>query len=445
MLTAIFHRAPRLQLPEAVAASGMWLEDRNGKRYLDASGGAAVSSIGHGHPHVTAAICRQAQNLAYAHTAFFTNKPSEDLAEFLVDRAPDGIGRAYFLSGGSEAVETALKLARAYHVARGEIQRNVFIARRQSYHGATIGALSVSGNPARRATYDAILPAARFAAPCYPYREQRPGESLEDYGSRAASDLERVILEAGAENVAAFIAEPVVGATLGAVAAVPGYLKKCEEICRRHGVLFIADEVMCGMGRTGSLFSCDHDGVSPDMIVLAKGLGGGYQPIGAVLTSERIYQAIVEGPGAFEHGHTYIGHPIACAAALAVQEVVEQDSLVARVAANGPELQKALRTALKPMGILGEVRGRGHMIGVELVEDPVTRKPFSKSLDLARRIKSAAMEHGLIVYPGSGTVDGTLGDHILVAPPYIATKGDIDEIADRLRRALEGCLYETAR
>ncbi|WP_321490005.1 aspartate aminotransferase family protein [uncultured Hyphomonas sp.] len=442
-MTSIFHRSPTSSLPTAIGGQGVWLESSDGRRYLDASGGAAVSALGHGHPKVIEAICEQASKMAYAHTAFFTNEPSEKLAEFLAVRAPMDAPKVLFCSGGSEATETSLKLARAYHVSRGEPSRSVFIARNQSYHGATLGALSVSGNPGRRAPYLDILGPCRFIQPCYAYRHQFADETPEAYGKRAADSLEAEILTAGPENVAAFIAEPVVGATLGAVAAAPGYFTRISEICKKYGVLFIADEVMCGMGRTGTLFAVEQESVQPDIITMAKGLGGGYQPIGAVVTSGEIYDAIVSGPGYFEHGHTYIGHATACAAALAVQQTIEDEGLLAHVRSLHPVLVDLLRQALEPTGMIGDIRGRGFLIGVELVRDPVTKSPFAPEMKVSKTVKKAAMAEGLMVYPNSGCVDGRNGDHILIAPPYISQTSDLEQIADRLSRALASVLTET--
>lgn len=439
-MTAILHRDPRTNLPLAVAGEGAYLIDAEGRRYLDGSGGAAVSSLGHGHPRIIEAIKRQAEALAYAHTAFFTQSPAEELAQFLTNRAPMTDARVFFTSGGSEGVETALKLARQYHFTRGDFTRSRFVSRRFSYHGATLGALSVSGNAGRRIPYEAILPPCHFIAPCYPYREARPEESLEAYGRRAADELEALILEEGPENIAAFILEPVVGATLGAVAAVPGYLARIREICSRHGVLMIADEVMCGMGRAGTLFASAHDDVQPDILVVAKGLAGGYQPIGAVLLSGDVYDAVTYGNGRFEHGHTYIGHAIACAAALAVQKTIEEDDLLSAVVARGKLLREALAEQLAPLGVVGEIRGRGLMTGVELVEDPATKAPFPKSARLNARIKSLAMKEGLIVYPGGGSAGDGLGDHVLIAPPFIISEDEVRMLVERLALAVQAAL-----
>lgn len=434
----VFHRQPAKTPPVAVRGEGIYLFDAEGRRYLDGSGGAAVSALGHGHPRIIAAIARQAETLAYAHTAFLTSAPAEALAANLIEKAPDGFERVYFVSGGSEAMETSIKLARAYHVARGESDRTLFISRHQSYHGNTLGALSLSGNPKRREVYEPLLFDHPKIAPCYEYRGKRAGESPEDYGLRAANELEAAILKAGPENVAAFVAETVVGATLGACPPAPGYFRRIREICDAYGVLYIADEVMCGMGRTGCTFAVETDDVAPDLIAVAKGLGGGYQPIGAVLVNARVFGTL-RAKG-FEHGHTYVGHPIACAAALAVQEEIDDSGLLANVRARGDQIRAALRERLAPLGIVGEVRGRGLMIGVEFVANPETRAPFHPAQRFAAALKDEAMAHGLICYPGSGTADGAAGDHVLIAPPYTITSAEADDLVDRLAAALEALL-----
>ena len=437
-MTSIFHRAPGVQLAKAVGGEGVYLFDQGGKRYLDGSGGAAVSCLGHNHPRVIEAIKQQLDTLAYAHTAFFTSEPAEALAELLIGKAPPSFGKAYFLSGGSEAVETALKLARAYHLARGEPERSLFISRRQSYHGNTLGALGVSGNPGRRKPYEPLLHSYERIAPCYAYRDQKEDEPVEEYARRAADDLEEAILRNGPKRVAAFIAETVVGATLSACPAEQGYLKRIREICDAYGVLYIADEIMCGMGRTGRTFAFEADGVAPDLVTVAKGLAGGYQAMGAVLAASHVYDALAAG--GFEHGHTYVGHPTGCAAALAVQRVIEEDSLLANVEKRGRDLRAAIEAYLTPFGVVGDIRGRGLMIGVELVSDPGAKTPFSPQRKLAATLKKAAMARGLICYPGNGCVDGERGDHILLAPPYIISESEIDELATLLAAALGDAL-----
>jgi adenosylmethionine-8-amino-7-oxononanoate aminotransferase len=438
MTSALLHRDLRRTLPSVVHGEGAWLTDAEGKRYLDASGGAAVSCLGHGHPKVAAAIRDQLDRVAYAHTSFFTNEPAETLAARLIAAAPPGFGAglATFVGSGSEAMEAALKLARQYHVERGEPGRTRIISRRMSYHGNTLGALAVGGHAGRRAMYQPMLAETWQVAPCHPYRDARPGESEEAYGQRVADELDALIRHLGPQTVACFVAEPVVGATLGSVPPVPGYVRRIREICDAHGVLFIADEVMCGMGRCGSLFAIAEEGVAPDLITIAKGLGAGYQPIGAVLASGRVVRAIREGSGVLAHGHTYMAHAIACAASLAVLDVMEEEGLVARVRVQGAKLEAGLRRVFGQHPHVGDIRGRGLFWSMELVADRETKAPFPAARGLAARLKAAAMEHGLICYPSTGTADGVAGDHVLLAPPFTITDAEIEEILRRLSAAL---------
>jgi len=439
-MTTVFHRVPKRPLPVAVAGDGIEIIDSTGKRYLDASGGAAVSCLGHNNQRVIDAIKRQAQQLPYAHTSFFTTEPAEALADWLVERAPQGLRHVYFVSGGSEAVEAALKLARQYFVETGEPQRRHFIARRQSYHGNTLGALAIGGNAWRREPFLPILIEAHHVSPCYAYREQRHDESDDAYTQRLADELESKIIELGPQTVAAFVAETVVGATAGAVPPVGDYLRKIRAVCNKYDVLLILDEIMSGMGRTGHLYACAEDDVAPDLLTIAKGLGAGYQPIGATLVSDRIYDAIVKGSGFFQHGHTYIGHATACAAALEVQRVIEDCHLLDNVKARGDQLRASLRGHYARHEHIGDVRGRGLFVGVELVKDRASKRPFARELAVNAAIKRAAMARGLLVYPMGGTVDGASGDHVLLAPPFICTPDDIDRIVNRLTDAIEDAL-----
>jgi len=439
-MTTVFHRTPKRTLPVAVAGDGIEIIDSEGKRYIDASGGAAVSCLGHSNQRVIDAIKRQVQQLPYAHTSFFTTEPAEALADWLVARAPQGLGHVYFVSGGSEAIEAALKLARQYFVETGEPQRRHFIARRQSYHGNTLGALAIGGNAWRREPFLPILIEAHHVSPCYAYREQRPGESDNAFTQRLADELESKILELGPDTVAAFVAETVVGATAGAVPPVGDYLRKIRAVCDKYGVLLILDEIMSGMGRTGHLYACDEDGVAPDLLTVAKGLGAGYQPIGATLVSDKIFDAIVKGSGFFQHGHTYIGHATACAAALEVQRVIEEDRLLDNVKARGEQLRASLRQHYARHEHIGDVRGRGLFVGVELVKDRATKVPIAHELAVNVAIKREAMKRGLMVYPMGGTVDGASGDHVLLAPPFICTADDIDRIVSRLIDAIDDAL-----
>ncbi|MBR8356352.1 aspartate aminotransferase family protein [Burkholderia vietnamiensis] len=439
-MTTVFHRASRATLPVAVAGDGIEIIDSTGKRYIDACGGAAVSCLGHSNQRVIDAIKRQVQQLPYAHTSFFTTDVAEELADRLVEAAPAGLEHVYFVSGGSEAIEAALKLARQYFVEKGEPQRRHFIARRQSYHGNTLGALAIGGNAWRREPFLPLLIEAHHVSPCYAYRDQAAGETDEAYAQRLADELQQKIVALGAENVAAFVAETVVGATAGAVPPVRTYLKKIRAVCDKYGVLLILDEIMSGMGRTGYLFACDEDDVAPDLLTIAKGLGAGYQPIGATLVSDRIYRTIVDGSGFFQHGHTYLGHATACAAALEVQRVIADEKLLDNVKARGEQLRASLREHYAAHPHVGDVRGRGLFVGVELVRDRDSKAPFDPKLKLHAAVKREAMQRGLMVYPMGGTIDGVHGDHILVAPPFICTAQQIDTIVERLSGAIGAAL-----
>jgi len=427
--------------PMVVRGEGVYLYDADGKQYLDGSGGAAISCLGHGHRVVIDAIKTQAEKLAFAHTMFFTNQPQEDLAHKLVDRFGRDDARIYFLSGGSEANETAMKLARQYWLSQGCEQKHVVISRRQSYHGNTLGALSASGNPARRKVYGPLLHNWPSIYPCYEYRHRQAHESEREYGERVAGTLEAAILEAailsaGADNVSAFIAEPVVGATLGAVPAVEGYFQSIRAICDRYQVLLIMDEVMTGCGRTGTYFAFEQEGITPDIVTLAKGLGGGYQPIGAVISQGFIHQGIVDAFGSFAHGHSYVGHATVAAAGLAVMQVLEDEDLLDNVNKTGVSLRSILRDVFKEHPHVGDIRGRGLLLGIELVEDRETRAGIRKELGLPAAIRSAAMENGLICYPGGGTVDGVDGAHILLAPPFVYQPKHVDELVGKLEKVL---------
>ncbi len=442
-MSAVFHRSSATAPPTAVSGSGCYITDAEGRTYLDASGGAAVSCLGHDDPDVRRAIHEQLDQLAYAHTGFFTSEPTERLAQFLVDRAPDGIEKVYFVSGGSEAVEAALKLARQFHLEQGRPERRHVIARWQSYHGNTLAALSTGGNRWRRAPFEPLLMPAHHISPCFPYRFKEDGESEEAYGRRTADELEAKIQELGEDSVIAFIAEPVVGATSGAVAPVAGYFERIREICDRYDVLLILDEVMCGMGRTGSLFACEQESLRPDIVCIAKGLGAGYQPIGAMLCSGRIHDAITGGSGFFQHGHTYMGHTLASAGSLAVQEKVERDDLLANVRAMGEALDAGLVERFGNHPHVGDIRGRGLFRAIELVADRASKAPFDPNLKLHARVKKAGMARGLMSYPMGGTIDGERGDHVLLAPPFIVTPGQVAEIVDRLGEAVDAALAET--
>lgn len=439
-MTHVFGRQTKGNLPVAVRGDGIYIYDSKGKKYLDGSGGAAVSCLGHGNADIISAIKAQLDSLEFAHTGFLTSEPAESLATLLIEHAPKGLGRVYLVSGGSEAVEAALKLARQYMLEIGQPERTRFIARRQSYHGNTLGALGTGGNLWRREPFDPVMVSASLVAPCFEYRERGEGESLEDYGLRAANELEAELLRVGPETVIGFLAEPVVGATAGAVPAVAGYFTCIREICDKYGVLLILDEVMCGMGRTGTLFACEQDNVRPDIVTIAKGLGAGYQPIGAMLCSGEIYAAIENGSGFFQHGHTYLGHPVACAAAHAVVTKLTSGGMTERSAKMGRYLSDALQSEFGQHPFVGDIRGRGMFRGLEFVADRDTKAPFDPDRKVAARLKTAAMENGLICYPMSGTIQGRTGDHVLLAPPFISTEAQVDELVEKLSVSLNAVL-----
>jgi len=428
MTSHIFPRHTKSSLPIAVKGEGSYIFDDSGKSYLDASGGAAVSCLGHAHPTVIKALHRQLDELTYAHTSFFTSEQAEKLADRLCLEAPKGIDRVYLVSGGSEAIEAALKLARQYYVEKGEPNRKAIIARQQSYHGNTLGALAAGGNKWRRDQFAPLLIDTHHIAPCFAYRGKNESEDDFDYGQRVANELEHKLLELGPNTVMAFIAEPVVGATAGAVTAVDGYFRRIREICDKYGVLLILDEVMCGMGRTGYLYACEHDETRPDIICIAKGLGAGYQPIGAMLCSSEIYAIIENGSGFFQHGHTYLGHPMAAAAANAVLDVLIDQNLLSDVRPKGDALENLLHSKFNQHPHIGDIRGRGLFRAIELVEDRDTKAPFDPELKIAAKIKKSAQNNGLLCYPMSGTIDGKLGDHVLLAPPFVISNNELDEL-----------------
>ena len=435
-MTHMIYRDTRKPLPMIAGGKGVYLFDRDGKRYLDGSGGAAVSCLGHGDEVVNAAIRAQLDEVEFAYSGFFTSHASEALADRLAALAPEPLNHVYFVSGGSEATEAALKLARQYFLEIGQPKRHHVIARRQSYHGNTLGALATSGNAARRAPYAPLLPRFHHISACYEYRDRRADESVWDYGQRVADELEAEIQRLGPESVMAFVAEPVVGATLGAVPAVTGYFTRIREICDKYGVLLILDEVMCGTGRTGSIFAFTQEHIIPDIVTMAKGLGGGYQPIGAVLCSREIFQALHDGSGVFKHGHTYQAHAVACAAANAVIGRLVDDGIAARVAPMGAKLETALRDAFGQHPHVGDIRGRGLFWGLELVEDRETKRPFKAARQAHQIVQQAAFQAGLICYPMGGLIDGRAGDHVMLAPPYTITERQIAEIVKGLEIGL---------
>ena len=442
-MTHVFHRSLSGTMPTVSHGEGVYIYDTNGREYLDACGGAAVSCLGHSDSRVKQAIAAQLERIPFAHTGYFTNACAERLAEKLAERAPGALDRAFFVSGGSEAIESALKMARQYFVERGETGRSKFITRRQSFHGNTLGALAAGGNRWRRAQFEPLLIETHRIEPCYEYRGRRSDETPEAYGLRVADELERKILELGPDTVVAFVAETVMGATVGAVPPTPGYFKRIREICDRFGILMILDEVMCGVGRTGTMFCCEQDDVVPDLLTLAKGLGAGYQPIGAVMVADHVFNAIAVGSGFFQHSHTFMGHPLACAAGNAVIDAIEEDDLLANVRERGAELRRSLSLKLGQHPHVGDIRGRGLLIGVEVVKDRETKEPFEQERKLPAIIKAAAMDRGLMVYPMGGTIDGVSGAHVLLSPPYIIDSGHVEAIVERLSGALDAA-FDTA-
>ncbi|MEZ0168758.1 aspartate aminotransferase family protein [Microvirga sp. TS319] len=440
--THILHRqiAGSDQLPIAVAGRGIEIIDKAGKSYIDASSGAAVSCLGHGHPRVNAAIKAQTDRLAYAHTSFFTTDVAEELADHLVAHAPAGLDHVYYVSGGSEAMEAALKMARQYFIECGEPGRVNFIGRRQSYHGNTLGVLAVGGNLWRRQQFAPMLFESHHVSPPYAYRDQRADETPEAYGERLAAEFEAKVEELGPETVIAFVAETVGGATQGCTTAPPGYFKRIRQICDRYGILLVLDEVMCGMGRTGTLHACEQEGITPDLLAIAKGLGGGYQPIGAVLLSGKIFAAFRDGSGFFQHGHTYLAHPLACAASLAVQKTIEEEDLLANVRKQAAHLERRLKERFGNHHHVGDIRGRGLFWAVEYVTDRATKTPFDPALKLNARVKREALARGLACYAMPGTIDGKSGDHNMLAPPFICTTQDIDTIVERLGDAVDAAI-----
>ncbi|MBR0664515.1 aspartate aminotransferase family protein [Roseomonas hellenica] len=440
-MSHLVHRSLRSNPPLAVSGQGIYVRDAAGHTIIDGSGGAAVACLGHGHPRVIAAMKAQIDTLCYAHTSLFSCESAEKLADKLVGHAPGGLTHAYFCSSGSEGNEAALKMARQYFLEIGQPQRRHFIARRQSYHGNTLGALAAGGNAMRRAPYAPILSDAfSHVSPCYAYRDRADSESDADYVARLAAELEAEFQRLGPDTVIAFIAETVVGATLGCVAGVPGYFEAMRAVCDHHGALLILDEVMSGVGRCGTMHAWEQEGIRPDIQVIAKGLGGGYQPIGGILVHGRVIEGLNGGSGSFMHGHTYQAHPVACAAALAVQEVIEQDGLIANVQAMGRLLEQRLTERLGNHRNIGDIRGRGLFWAVEFVTDRATRTPFDPALKLNERVKREAFDRGLACYPMGGTIDGRLGDHAILAPPYIVDAAQIEMIVERFGDAIDAAI-----
>ena len=435
-MRSVFTRDLHSNYPTIVRGEGVYLYDTSGRRYLDGCAGALVANIGHGVGEIADAMAEQSRRIAFTHLSTFITEPALELAEHLITRAPEGLITVYYASGGSEAVETALKLSRAFFIERdGPLtSKSVIIGRWNGYHGSTLGALSVGGHVSRRKPYSPMLSPSVHIEPCNAYRQPYGDECL-DWDVRLAQQLEATILREGADRVAAFIAEPVVGATSGAVPGTAAYFQTIREICDRYDVLFIADEVMTGFGRTGTQFAIEHFGVTPDLLVMGKGMSAGYAPLAGVLVHRRIFEAFEEGSGKFVHGHTYNAHPVCCAVGYAVQLYMDRHGLVRRANGLGPKLGGRLH-ALKHHGIVGDVRGLGLMWGVEFVKNRATREPFPREMRVADEIAAEALKLGVVLYQGSGGADGVRGDHVLIGPPLTITEAELDELVGTLDKAV---------
>ncbi len=442
MRSKAIHRNLNQQFPIAVRGDGPYIILDDGTRYLDASGGAAVSCLGHSYTPVIEAIQRQLSKLPYVHSSFFSTEPLEELAELLVAMSPPSFNSAYFVSGGSEAVEAAIMMARQFHLQSGRPNRRHIIGRKNSYHGMTMGALTVGDTHVRRQPYAPMLVDTIHVSPCFPYHGQRDGEALNDYTIRVADELEKAIQQCEPDSIAAFIAETVIGSNGGAVPPTPGYFKRVCEICDRHDIVLILDEVFCGTGRTGTMFAFEHEGITPDIAVIAKGLGAGYQPIGALVAADRIMEPIRRGAGALAHGHTYSGHAAACAGATAVLTAIRENNLFSRVTTQGAKLMAGLRDRFDDHPNVGDIRGTGLLQAVEFVKNRSTREPFDPSLRLHALLKTTTLANGLMCYPQGGTIDGVRGDHITLAPPFIIEDEHITEILDKLEQAIDDVFSE---
>ena len=442
----VMQRTSRHKLATIASGDGVFLIDKQGNRYLDACGGAAVSCLGHSNQRVKQAIIDQVNEITYAHTSFFTNDPQEKLAQHLLDHAYGEFSQIYFVTGGSEAIEASLKLSRQYFLEQGKTEKKFFIARKQSYHGNTLGALSIGGNLWRRKPFDPILTQGHHISACNEYRDKREDETEFEYGQRIANELEDKILALGADNVAAFVAETVGGATSGCLTPPKGYFKRIREICDQYDVLLLLDEIMCGMGRTGTLHACEQDGIQGDLQTIAKGIAAGYQALGAVLISKKIVDAIDNGSGFFQHGHTYLGHPVSCAAGLATQLEIQERNLLTNVQKQSVNLKQALHESFQADTLLsdhvGDIRGRGLFIGIELVTNKKTKQAFDPNIKLHVNIKKKAMLNRLMVYPMGGTIDGISGDHVLVAPPFIIDEENVTQIVERLNKSIKSSIQE---
>lgn len=441
--THLLHRSLAVPPSMVESAQGVELRLSEGRTIIDGCAGAAVSIIGHGNEEVHAAMMQQASKAGYVHTQAYTTAAAEELADFLLQGNPHRLDKVFFVGSGSEAVESALKLARQYHFESGELERVHILSRRQSYHGSTLGAMSVSHHLARRAPFEAICyPHVSHLTPPYGYRYRRQDESEAEFGERLLRELEAEIVGIGPGRVMAFIAETVMGATAGCVTAPAGYYKGVRALCDRYGILLILDEVMSGTGRTGTFFAFEQEGIVPDIVTAAKGLGGGYGAMAAIYIHKRVVDVLRRGSKSFNHGHTYQSHPIACAAALAVQRIVRREGLVERCRQMGRLLGQLLESELGDCRCVGDIRGRGLFWAVEFVSDRQTKEPFAAEVGFGARVQQAAFRAGVAVYPGAGTADGLRGDHVLLAPPLTVTEEQLRTVCRVLRQAV--CETEAA-
>jgi adenosylmethionine-8-amino-7-oxononanoate aminotransferase len=439
--TAMLHRSVHHSAHQVVSAKGIYLTLASGQVITDACGGAAVTCIGHGNEEVLEAITKQMQTGAsYVHSMTYTTAATEELAELLIHGpyggARFGFEKAFFINSGSEAADCAMKLARQYWFEQGQTQRTKFVARKQGFHGNTIGAMAISSNLPRKVPFECFqLSNISWVTPAYAYRYVKLDESEQDFTKRLLAELDAHFQDLGPDNVAAFMAETVVGATTGCTTAPAGYFKGVREICDKYSILLILDEVMCGMGRTGTYFAFEQEGVVPDILTIAKGLGGGYSPISGLLIHKRVVDVLRDGTGSFCHGQTYQAHPIACAATLCVQKIIQRDGLIETCAQRGNFLESLLKKTFSNAKFVGDIRGRGLFWGMEFVQDKNTRQPFAPKMAVGWRYMSMAFELGVAVYPGMFTIDGTKGDHVLLAPPYNVTESELRDIVEVMKRA----------
>jgi len=417
---------------------GVFLYDEDGKQYLDASSGAITANIGHGVDEIKQAILNQLDKVAFVYRSQFTNEPAEQLANKIDEMTSQGLKYSFFVNSGSEATETALKIAVQYWQEMGEPRKTRIISRWMSYHGITLGALSMSGHPARRDRFVSLLESFPSISPpyCYrcPFNKSYPSCNL-----MCAEELQSMIRKIGKENIAAFICEPVIGAAGGAIPSPDGYLQRIKQICEQNDILFISDEVMTGIGRTGAMLACEHGDIEPDIVALGKGMSGGYTPIAATLVSEKVMEPIIKGSGSIMSGHTFSANPLSCAAALAVISYIEKNNIVQHVEQKGIMLQMELVKLQMKYSFIGDVRGKGLLLGLEFVQNRMTKQPFDRDIELCNTIIQMAHNNGLLLYPAQAGIDGIIGDALLIAPPLTITFSEIHELIGRLDKTMQAC------